>query len=600
MKRPVVITPEFLSGLSEYFFWDNACSWSTSGNSYLFTAPRDHVSAFQPDDVPAALRKMERLSKRFWLAGCMRYEAAAVFMPSNHLLTKIPCDRQKPLVWFGVYDEPVRVQDVRDSHVHAAPVSCHAQINYRNYQKALRAIKAHIHAGNTYQVNYTFDVLVRAGCSPEFLYFLLRRKQQTPYCAAIRNPHEQILSFSPELFFQRDGNMIWTKPMKGTSARGRTQEEDARSRVALRCDSKNRAENLMIVDLLRNDLGRICDPGTVHVPSMFDVETHPTVHQMTSLIRGRLPAGVTYESLFASLFPCGSVTGAPKIKTMQIIHQQEQGRRGVYCGAIGYIAPERKAVFSVPIRILQKETGQTDWTYRVGSGIVWDSSVQGEWQESRLKTGFLTAQALPDFDLVETMLWDGQKISFEQQHIHRLKCSAGALGFKLRAAVLKNVIARIKRKSAGCKEMIRLLVSKNGGVRFEKFLLNHTRNQNIVRVSDQCLDCDNILLRHKSTYRPWYDSSMAKIRRGRIWDEIFFNQHGEVCEGARSNVFIKKRGRLYTPPLSSGLLPGIFRQYMLETCQCQEKILYLKDVKSADALYCGNSVRGLVEVSLDG
>jgi para-aminobenzoate synthetase/4-amino-4-deoxychorismate lyase len=471
------------------------------------------------------------------------------------------------------------------------------QVSYVEYCQAIADIKAQIKEGNTYQVNYTFDVLVRAGCSPEVLYFYLRQFQQTPYCAFVKNIYGHVLSFSPELFFERQGQKILAMPMKGTAARGGTQEEDTRSREGLKTDTKNRAENLMIVDLLRNDLGRIAVAGSVAAPSLFDVETHPTLHQMTSLVQADLLAGITYPEMFRALFPCGSVTGAPKIRTMEIIQQVEKGGRGVYCGALGYISPEKRAVFSVPIRILQQSRGQRHWQYRVGSGIVWDSSTRGEWEEARVKMAFFATQSLPDFDLLETMLWDGRKIAFEKKHIARLLCSAKALKFcATRGGVNKFFIQMKSQLPAGQRVMLRLLLSKKGKLRVEKFSLTPSSGDPVAAISDTVLDSENALLQYKTTYRPWYDAAMARIKRGEIWDDIFLNQRGEVCEGARSNIFIEKGGKLYTPPAASGLLPGILRADLLENGKCAEKILMLSDLKSADAVYCGNSVRGLTRV----
>jgi len=599
-SSPMIISPDVLLSLEDYVLLDNGNSREGWGTNLLFTRPRRVIQAMTPDEVPRALAQLDRFSRRKWLAGYLRYEAAAAFLPSRYRKTLSCRCAQGPLVWFGVYDDPVPVAAMAAANIFAAPVAARACLSYLQYARAIRFIKARIQAGETYQVNFTFDFLLKAGCSAEFLYFLLRRKQATSFGAAIRNVHERILSFSPELFFERQGQMVRTRPMKGTAPRGRTDCEDLGLREALAQDGKNRAENLMIVDLLRNDLGRICEPGSVRVLSLFDVETHPTLHQMTSRIEGRLRERIGYREIFASLFPCGSVTGAPKIRTMEIIDALEQGSRGVYCGAIGYTDPGGRAVFSVPIRTLQQAAGRGDWMYRAGSGVVWDSGIRSEWREVHLKTAFLTAQPVPEFDLLETMLWDGGQIRFHRQHLNRLRCSARQLGFSLDRMRLSGVLDRIKIQGRSRPPMmIRLLASRDGKIRFEWHTLKSDRRTPVVRPARVRLDRHNAMLRHKTTWRPWYEETWQRILKGEFWDEIFLNQDGEICEGARSSVFLRLAdGRLYTPPLSSGLLPGILRQSMLDRGECRAKTLTGEDLKSAAAVYCGNSVRGLVQVAV--
>jgi len=596
---PLVVSPQLLSLLPDYILLDRGNSAAGWGAHLLFTAPRHVVQALTLDDVPGALAEIDRWSRRAWTAGYLRYEAAAALLPQRCRRRLRRSRPQGPLVWFGIYDSPVPVAGIVSPYDFPVPVSLRAGMPYRRYADAIRSIKSFIRMGETYQVNFTFDFLFKAGCSAEFLYFLLRRKQMTPFGAAIKNATERILSFSPELFFERRASRIRTCPMKGTAARGMSEEEDARIQNALCRDVKNRAENLMIVDLLRNDLGRICRSGSVNVPSLFDIETHPTVHQMTSRIEGRLRDGIGYAEILQALFPCGSVTGAPKIRTMEIIDSLEEEDRGVYCGAIGYTSPQGQAVFSVPIRTLQQAAAQTDWRYRAGSGVVWDSGVRSEWQEVQTKTAFLTAQPLPDFQLLETMLWDGNAIVFEQQHLNRLRQSARQLGFQYHK---KNVVEVLERIKAGVPEsprMIRLLLSHEGVLGYEQHLIQSDQPPAVVRIARICIDRHNVMLRHKTTYRPWYEQTLRRIRKRELWDEIFLNQDGEICEGARSSVFLRLAdGCLYTPPLSSGVLPGILRRNMLEQGECREKHLCRQDLESAAAVYCGNSVRGLVQVSV--
>ena len=362
----------------DVIFLDTSQKVTSEQKSYLFFDPIKTITAFSQDEVAQALNEINEIaqSKKYWLAGYVTYEAGYSFLPKI-----FNCDEKskRPLVWFGVYEDAAELED-EDGFCTNLKQSLQIKknIDYPKFQEAILKIKDEIKSGNTYQVNFTFDSsIIASGYSDEELYFMLRQAQKTQYSAFIRNEFDTILSFSPELFFKIDKNKITAKPMKGTFSR--TNE-------FISVDEKTKAENLMIVDLLRNDIGKVADKGTVKVESLLDVEIYSTLHQLTSTITGDISC-VDYCEIFKALFPCGSVTGAPKIETMKIIKKLEQGERGIYCGALGYISPKGKSVFSVPIRILQKN-GKT-WTYRVGSGIVWDSKPEAEWEENDLKMAFL-------------------------------------------------------------------------------------------------------------------------------------------------------------------------------------------------------------------
>ncbi|HRZ40186.1 MAG TPA: chorismate-binding protein, partial [Candidatus Omnitrophota bacterium] len=432
----------------------------------------------------------------------------------------------------------------------------------------------------------------------EHLYGFLREFQKTPYCAFLRGGGREVLSFSPELFFERDGDHICVQPMKGTAARGALAGLDE-ERSQLAADEKNRAENVMIVDLLRNDLGRIAKTGSVRVESLFDVETHPTLHQMTSRIRAELGPEVTYQKIFEAIFPSGSVTGAPKVRTMQIIDGLERGGRGVYCGAIGYISPQKKAVFSVPIRILQRAAGETDWQYRVGSGIVWDSDPRSEWEEAHLKTKFLTQGAPKDFQLIETMLWENGRLLWRDEHLKRLEASARCFGFSMDGGILEK-LEEFLRQLPGASQRVRLLCSRDGTIELQASLLAAWARERevLVGVSEVRLDPENIFLRHKTTCRPWYQMTMERIAGKDVFDDVFFNSKGQLCEGAITNVFVEINGCLYTPPVECGLLPGILRQQLLKEGRCRERLISREEFLGAQRFYVGNSVRGLLPARL--
>ncbi|MEI7946797.1 MAG: bifunctional anthranilate synthase component I family protein/class IV aminotransferase, partial [bacterium] len=443
-------------------------------------------------------------------------------------------------------------------------------------------IKEEIADGNTYQVNYTYDCHIQTPLAPLELYEMLRPHQTTPYTAFIENRYESILSFSPELFFELEGTTIRAKPMKGTARRGKDSAEDETNRQFLQDDAKNRSENVMIVDLLRNDLGKVAIPGSVTVKNLFEVETHKTVHQMTSEIVATLKEKTSLWEIFIALFPCGSVTGAPKRSTMQIIDSLERGPRGVYCGAIGFLQPGH-ATFSVPIRILQRTREETAYRYRVGSGIVWDSDIQEEWLETQTKTAFLQG----DFQILETIRIHDGKLLYGTEHFARMEQSAKALGFVYQQPSLTH----LPKGDA----ILRLLLSRDGTLTTETHPYDEIKSTRIQIATTRTTSFDP-MLQHKTTYRPWYTATLEKIRQGLVFDEIFVNEHGTLTEGARSNLFVQLKGILYTPPLACGLLNGILRQKMLDEGTCVERNLFIDDLQSAEHIFCGNSVRGLVEV----
>jgi para-aminobenzoate synthetase/4-amino-4-deoxychorismate lyase len=430
--------------------------------------------------------------------------------------------------------------------------------------------------------------------------------QRTPYSAYIRTGGRAILSFSPELFFHLDGQRITTQPMKGTAPRGRTLREDKRQAAWLQSDGKNRAENIMIVDLLRNDLGRICTIGSVAVPHLLRVETYNTVLQMTSTITGTLAHRTNYAQIFASLFPCGSVTGAPKIKAMEIINQLEGTPRGIYTGSIGYIAPQTAntpdhALFNVAIRTIVLEQGHG--IMGIGSGIVHDSSAVEEAAECKVKAHFLTAQPQA-FDILETILWDGDYRHLEK-HLQRMAASARYFGYlwdeeRIRAE-LTNVGAGLAAAPQGSRYKVRLRLNRQGELLCESHLMQKTtaNEQLVVALSAERTDSRDRMYFHKTTYRPLYERAQRFAQEHGYADVIFLNEKGEVTEGAISNVFIEHAGKLLTPPVECGLLAGVYRQCVLEEySNAQEAVLSVDDLLAGEKVYICNALRGLREVRI--
>jgi para-aminobenzoate synthetase/4-amino-4-deoxychorismate lyase len=537
-----------------------------------FENPVAVIEAFDYGGLVDAFTKIEQVRATHYLLGYIRYEAKNALLDHGY-------HSELPLLYFEAHASFTSYVPTPRPET---PLTITPAIDFTDYDRALSRIKEEIAEGNTYQVNYTYDCHIQTPLAPLELYEMLRPHQTTPYTAFIENRYESILSFSPELFFELDGTTIRAKPMKGTAKRGKDSAEDETNRQFLQDDAKNRSENVMIVDLLRNDLGKVAIPGSVTVKNLFEVETHKTVHQMTSEIVATLKDQTALWEIFLALFPCGSVTGAPKRSTMQIIDALERGTRGVYCGAIGFLQPGH-ATFSVPIRILQRTCNETAYRYRVGSGIVWDSDIRAEWLETQTKTAFLKG----DFQILETIRISNGALLYGAEHFTRMEQSAKALGFQYNTPSLTQL-----QQPDG---ILRLLLSRDGTLTTETHPYDETKSTRIQIATIRITSFDP-MLQHKTTYRPWYLSTLEKIRQGLVFDEIFVNEQGAFTEGARSNLFVQLKGILYTPPLSCGLLNGILRQKMLDEGTCVEQTLFLDDLHNAERIFCGNSVRGLVEV----
>lgn len=541
-----------------------------------FKNPIKVITAFNDTEVESALDDVWQSSKQSYVIGYIRYETKEVFLGKK-------IQSRLPLLYFEVYDK-YDIFKVKDTPFR--PLSVVKDITYNQYKSALNIIKNEISKGNTYEVNYTYDCKVRTELNDFELYNTLLKEQKTQYNAFIQNEYESILSFSPELFFEIENRIITTKPMKGTIERGKNAKEDFEKTAFLKTDIKNRAENVMIVDLLRNDLSKIAETGSIRVPELFEIETHKTLHQMTSTITAKLTTNVNLYNIFKAIFPCGSITGAPKISTMEIIDKVEKGKRNVYCGAIGFLSPQ-KTVFSVPIRTLQKTSRSKSYTYRVGGAIVWDSEIHDEWVETETKTAFLNRSQ--NFSIIETIKIENLKAVYFKEHIRRMKKTAKFFNF-----IFPEKLKSLTPKKNG---IMKIVLDKNGEYKIEYKRLNPSYTNKII-ISQTPVNSSNIFLYHKTTIRDLYAKSFEKIKNNEIYDEIFYNEKEELTEGARTNLIIEKDGKLYTPKLSCGLLNGILRQKLLDKHKCTEKVLYKADLSKADKIYCINSVRGIVEVTL--
>lgn len=494
----------------------------------------------------------------------------------------------------------------------AGIASMEANISEAEFKAAIAKLHAYIEAGDTYQVNFTYRMRFDAYGDPCALYRRVRSRQPVPYGALIMLPAAAaVLSFSPELFVRHQGGTLTTRPMKGTAAATGDAQQDAARAEALATDTKNRAENLMIVDLLRNDLGRIASLGSVRVPQLFAVDRYGSVLQMTSTIEADVRSEVTLPDVFAALYPCGSITGAPKHRTMQIIRELEHDARSLYTGALGWFdapqAPHALGDFclSVPIRTLALQSpgpgGIRKGEMGVGAGIVHDSDADSEYAECRLKASFLSG--LPsEFELFETMHATQEAgCRHLELHLKRLSLSARYFGFTydeqaIRAAVDQACSAL---PAHGAYRM-RLALSHTGACAVQSAPLAPLATPVRVLLSDEPINADDVFLHHKTTVRGRYDAAWRAAEAWGAFDTLFCNHRGEVTEGGRSNLFIQLRGRWYTPPVSAGLLPGVMRAVLLAdpAWNASEKILGLDDLRAAEQVIVCNALRGALPATI--
>ncbi len=557
-----------------------------------FTNPHYIISAARLDEVKSALHEVERLvnSHNFHAAGFVSYEAAPAFDSALHVLDA----GDFPLLWFGLYSEPREIQSsevLRDSGYLAA-LDWRPSIKRESYNTAIEKVKDYIALGKTYQVNYTMR-LNSEFTANEWIFFQHLAQNQNKYAAYIDTGRYVVCSASPELFFKLDGDRIFSRPMKGTVKRGLTTAEDKELAEWLHNSKKNRAENVMIVDMIRNDLGRIAKIGSVHVPELFAIEKYPTLLQMTSTVQARTEASL--EEIFSALFPCASITGAPKVSTMNIIAELETTPRKIYTGSIGHIAPNRRAQFSVAIRtaIIDRETKQAE--YGVGGGIVWDSTSADEYSEALLKARVLTDRPR-EFSLFETLLWTPEDSYFlREKHIERLLDSADYFGFAFSKESIESFLDElaVHFKSP---QRVKILLNKAGGISGESTSFEVSIKTYKVCLAEYPINSRNVFLYHKTTQREVYEKAL--IARQIYSDVLFHNERGELTEFTIGNLVVEMNGELFTPPISSGLLGGTFRKHLLESGQVAERMIKIEELKKCQKVFLVNSVRKWVEVKL--
>jgi para-aminobenzoate synthetase/4-amino-4-deoxychorismate lyase len=567
------------------------------GRALLYRSPVEIVEAREAEAVRPALERLREAGRGgLHAAGFMAYEAGYALEPKLRRLSG--AGDEQPLLWFGLFERAEELSDVAAAL--PEPASAWAPparplIERADYEAAVARVKAHIAAGDIYQANLSFAAEVAFEGDPLALYAGLRRRSAAGHGGIVHTGDHLLLSLSPELFFTLESGRITTRPMKGTAERAQTLDEDAQTSRELAADPKQRAENLMIVDLLRNDLSRVSKPGTVEVPELFAIETYPTVHQMTSTVTSELADGLDAVAVLEALFPCGSITGAPKIRAMEIIAGEEKRARGVYTGSIGRIAPDGSASFNVAIRTLAIRRGENRAAIGLGSGIVADSRAADEWRECLAKGAFVND---PDrsFDLIETMRFDPHEgIAELERHLNRMKDSAAALGFTFDRHGARNELQAATFHLREAKK-VRLLLSRSGAVSIEVRPLPEEPDDVVeVAVVPLGVPPGDFRLRHKTSDRAFYDDPR---REAGTFEILFQDPDGFLTEGSFTSLFVERDGLLVTPPLSRGLLPGVLRGQLIESGEAVEGDLRAADL--ADGFYIGNAVRGLLPGRLRG
>ncbi len=564
----------------------------------LFVRPVEVVRADATDEVAGALERIAAAAGRgLHAAGFLSYEAGYALEPRLHALGE-GRKGDLPLVWFGLF-EAVEVLDeagiaarLPDARGAFAGVP-EPLLRREAYEAGVEDIARLIAAGEVYQANLTFQNRVRVAGHPLALYAGLRARARAGWGGIVFTGEHWLLSASPELFFTLEAGRLTARPMKGTATRGEDAAADATAKATLGADPKNRAENLMIVDLTRNDMSRVSAPGSVTVPTLFAVETYPTVHHLTSTVESRLAPGLGPVDVLRAMFPCGSITGAPKIRAMEAIAGIERTARGAYTGSMGWIAPDGDAAFNVAIRTLTMPDGGGEAVLGLGAGIVADSRPADEWRECIAKGAFVGAGARR-FDLIETMRFDPDEgIVDLDRHLARLGASAAALGFACNRHDVRNALhaATFRLHDA---RVVRLRLAPSGTIAIGVAALPTAPLTPVpVVLAPLPVSRHDFRLRHKTSDRGFYDD--ARIAGGGF-ETVFVDADGFVTEGSFTSVFVGDADGWRTPPLERGLLPGILRARLIAEGRASEAELRVEDL--CEGFWIGNAVRGLISARL--
>ena len=560
------------------------------GVRQIFTDAIKELKTKNIKEVKHLLAEVEAYqNKGYYAVGYVSYEAAPAFETKFQVIDGPLMSEY--LLYFTIH-ETVQTEPIPLTYKPIdLPKSWQELTSAEEYKAAIEQIHHHIRQGDTYQVNYTVQLQQNLTADPFAIYNRLVVEQNAHYNAFIQHDDVTIISISPELFFKKDGDRLTTRPMKGTTNRGLTTETDLKQAQWLAQDQKNRSENMMIVDLLRNDMNRISKIGSENVKRLCQVEQYSTVWQMTSTIETQLLPNSSLSDVFQALFPCGSITGAPKIATMEIIKKVEKQPRGVYCGAIGILVPQGPSIFNVAIRTLQME--ETKAIYGVGGGITWDSNWESEYEETKQKAAVLYRQN-PKFDLISTGRIHQGKLLFLEEHIKRLQESSRYFDYPFNAEKAHNqATALCQSLDLDTDYRLKMSLKKDGELKFEHSQLTNLSDDFCqARLVEQRHPLDSPYTFFKTSYRPHLSIELH--------EQIYYNHEGQLLETSIGNIVLKIEDQLYTPPVHLGLLNGIYRQSLIAENKLKEKVLTVKDLKQAQAIYGCNAVRGLYELKVEG
>ncbi len=561
---------------------------SENGGWICFENP---IRVLRADDIGSVGCVIEQASKAAaggkYAVGFVCYEASTAFDASLHV--KESLSPPLPLAWFGVYDG---VKDFSlpctGAKAEDFDIDWQSDTNTAEYDAAIGKIKGYIKNGYTYQVNYTIRLNARFKYEPLEFFAVIANNCDAGYCCFIETDDFAVCSFSPELFFTLKDARATTRPIKGTAARGLTSAADKTAGERLAHSEKDMAENVMIVDMIRNDLGKIALPWTVEVPRMFAIEKYPTLYQMSSTVTAEVD--VDAGEVFKRMFPCASITGAPKCRTMEIIAELEKSPRGIYTGAIGYFAPNGETRFNVAIRTVAVDKAAKMATYGVGGGIVWDSTAKSEYDECMTKAKVLTAKN-PEFSLLESILWTPQGgFYLERLHLRRLGESADYFDYKFdESRIVRKLHEAVKNCGHG-EYKVRLQLAKDGAVSIDTAPITPAATPLKLKIADKNVNSGDVFLYHKTTNRLVYEQAYS--RRDGCDEVLLWNEKGEITECTFHNIAFEKDGILYTPPVDCGLLAGTMRQEMLQNGRLIEKRIRVDEVGNFDAIFLLNSVRG--------
>ena len=566
---------------------------SEAGGWWRFGDARDVIIATRIEEVLPALQDVERRveRERLWAAGYIAYEAGPAFDAA--IRSRPP--GSMPLLWMSLYPEPQLVQlPERPADAEVRRYAWKPSVERNEYERAIARIRELIAAGDAYQVNYTLRLHAGAPEEPQALFLRMVAANRPLHAAYLDCGRFAVCSASPELFLRIEKGALVSRPMKGTAGRGLWPEQDRANGAGLAASQKNRAENTMIVDMVRNDLGRVSQVGSVRVAQLFELERYPTLWQMTSTVTARSTASTC--DILQALFPPASITGAPKIRATQIITELESTPRGVYTGCIGYLAPGRRAKLNVAIRtaIVDRDAGRVE--YGVGGGIVWDSTSQSEYAECLLKARIVT-DTPPPFALLETLLWEpGSGWFLLDAHLRRLAESADYFDARVDIASVRERLDTLARTFAAMPQRVRLVVARNGGVTCDAAPLTDPGARVRLALAATSIDPGDPFLYNKTTHRKLYEE--AKAGRPDCDDVVLWNGRGEATETTIANLVVERDGRRITPPVECGLLPGVFRAYLLVRGEIAEARVTLDELRRAPRIWTINSVRKWREAEL--